>query len=60
VTETHTLELRGDAFNAFNMASYGPPSASLTAYRVNNPGFGLITTTNSTQRVMQVSMHYRF
>lgn len=61
ITETHTLELRGDAFNAFNMASYAAPASSnVTAYRPNNPGFGLITATNSTQRVMQVSMHYKF
>ncbi|HEY3988167.1 MAG TPA: TonB-dependent receptor [Acidobacteriaceae bacterium] len=60
ITETHTLELRGDAFNAFNIASYGPPNASLTAYRPTTPGFGLIKTTLSSQRVMQVSMHYRF
>jgi hypothetical protein len=60
ITESHTLELRGDAFNAFNIASYGPPNASLTSYRPTTPGFGLITSTNSTQRVMQVSLHYKF
>jgi hypothetical protein len=60
ITETHTLELRGDAFNALNIASYGAPNASLTAYRPNTQGFGLITSTLSSQRVMQVSMHYKF
>ncbi len=60
ITETHTLELRGDAFNALNIASYGAPNASLTAYRPNTQGFGLITNTLSSQRVMQVSMHYKF
>jgi len=56
--ETRTLELRGDAFNALNIASYGPPDSQLEylPYGI----FGQITNTNSTQRVMQVSMHYRF
>jgi len=60
ITESHTLELRGDAFNAFNIASYGAPNASLAAYRPTTPGFGLITSTSSSQRVMQVSLHYKF
>lgn len=59
IAESQTLELRGDAFNALNIASYGPPDSQLeyAAY----PGiFGQITGTNSSQRIMQVSMHYRF
>jgi hypothetical protein len=60
ITESHTLELRGDAFNAFNIASYAPPTASLTSYRPTAPGLGLISGTNSSQRVMQVSVHYKF
>jgi hypothetical protein len=55
ITEGQTLELRGEAFNALNIASYAPPNTSLVS-----PTFGLITSTNSYQRVMQVSMHYRF
>jgi hypothetical protein len=55
VTERQTLELRGEAFNALNIASYAPPNNSLVS-----PTFGLITSTNSSQRIMQVSMHYRF
>jgi Carboxypeptidase regulatory-like domain/TonB dependent receptor/TonB-dependent Receptor Plug Domain len=55
VTESQTLELRGEAFNALNIASYAPPNTY-----VYSPQYGLITGTNSSQRVMQVSMHYRF
>jgi hypothetical protein len=55
VTESQTLELRGEAFNALNIASYAPPQTYIFS-----PQFGLITGTNSSQRVMQVSMHYRF
>lgn len=59
LTESHTLELRGDAFNALNIASYGPPDSQLE-YAAYANTFGQITNTNSSQRVMQVSMHYRF
>ncbi len=59
ITESQTLELRGDAFNALNIASYGPPNSQLEDAAYAN-SFGLITNTNSSQRIMQVSMHYRF
>jgi hypothetical protein len=55
IAESQTLELRGEAFNALNLASYGPPSNN-----VYSPTFGLITSTNSSQRIMQVSLHYRY
>lgn len=58
VTEAQSLELRGDAFNALNMASYGPPDQLLEA--AGWGALGQITYTNSSQRIMQVSMHYRF
>lgn len=58
VTEHQSLELRGDAFNALNIASYGPPDQLLEA--AGWGAFGQITSTNSSQRIMQVSMHYRF
>jgi hypothetical protein len=68
VKEGQTLELRGEGFNALNLASYAPPNGLLESC-VQSPGsaqcgqgstFGLITATNSSQRVMQVSVHYRF
>jgi hypothetical protein len=55
ITEGQTLQLRGEAFNALNLASYAPPSNNLDV-----PTFGLITGTNSSQRIMQVSLHYKF
>ena len=64
ITESHTLEFRGDAFNALNIVSYGAPNASLGSYNQqasNGHGtFGLISGSNSSQRTMQISMHYRF
>jgi len=56
--ETRSLELRGEAFNAGNIASYSPPDSWLPDYNVG--WLGKIVGTNSTQRILQVSMHYRF
>ncbi len=55
---SQTLQLRADAFNAFNLASYGAPSNGLTAASIGQ--FGLITNTNSSQRIIQVALHYNF
>lgn len=64
ITEQHSLEFRGDAFNAMNIVSYGAPNAYLGSYNplaANGHGtFGLISKSNSSQRIMQISMHYRF
>ena len=46
---------RADAFNAFNMASYAAPTAS-----VSSAGFGLIASTLSPARQFQLSAKYRF
>lgn len=58
ITESQSLEFRGDAFNALNLASYGAPDSSLGDSAVGR--LGLITGTLSSQRIMQVSLHYRF
>lgn len=58
VAEGQTLELRGDAFNVGNIASYAAPDSWLPDYEVN--WLGKIVGTNSTQRILQVSMHYKF
>jgi len=64
ITEQHSLEFRGDAFNALNIVSYGAPNAYLGSYNssaTNGHGtFGVITSSNSSPRIMQVAMHYRF
>ena len=69
------LELRMDAFNAFNMASYAPPSLNTANYAGSigsNPAsptsivyasgntWGKIVGTNSPARQFQFSAHYRF
>jgi hypothetical protein len=58
IAEAQTLELRGEAFNVGNIASYAPPDSWLPDSSIG--WLGKINSTNSTQRILQVSMHYRF
>lgn len=58
ITDSQSLEFRGDAFNALNLASYAAPDSTLSDAATGR--LGLITSTLSSQRVMQVSLHYRF
>jgi hypothetical protein len=51
------MKARIDAFNAFNIASYGPPET----YIGGNPtNFGDITGTLSGPRKIQISLIYAF
>jgi hypothetical protein len=52
------LKLRVDAFNAFNISSYGNPSTYLGGG--SNPNFGVITSTRSAPRTLQLSAIYTF
>ncbi|MGO8719934.1 MAG: carboxypeptidase regulatory-like domain-containing protein [Acidobacteriaceae bacterium] len=60
------LELRADAFNAFNLASYSAPAYTLASHGVpaadypNGSIWGLITSTLSPARQFQLSLDYRF
>jgi hypothetical protein len=51
----HSIQFRTDAFNAFNLASYAAPTAS-----VSSTTFGRITSTNSPARQFQFSAKYKF
>jgi len=54
----HTVGFRFDAFNAFNIVSYGNPDTG-----INDSGFGQITPQNSIrsqERHLQFSAHYNF
>ena len=55
-SEKHRLVLRGDAFNVFNHPSFSAPGSTLS----NLSSFGLITSTQSTPRVLQVALRYEF
>jgi outer membrane receptor protein involved in Fe transport len=54
IRERATLELRGDAFNAFNHVQWGNPDTG-----ISDLTFGQITTT-SPARVLQVALHLMF
>ncbi len=50
-----TVKFRVDAFNAFNLASYGPP-----VYGIDSSSFGVIRNTLSPPRQIQISAVYQF
>lgn len=58
IAGSQTLLFRGDAFNAFNLASYSSPDNNLVDAAVGR--LGLITSTLSSPRILQVAMHYMF
>ena len=54
----HSIGFRFDAFNAFNIVSYGNPDTG-----INDSGFGQVTPQNSirsVERHLQFSAHYNF
>jgi hypothetical protein len=54
-SETQRLQIRWEAFNAFNHHSFGLPNAN-----IGSANFGLITTSASTARVMQFGIRWDF
>lgn len=52
---SQSLGFRADAFNVFNIASYGNPDNGVT-----DGNFGQITNTRSLSRVIQLQLHYTF
>ncbi|BDC47736.1 hypothetical protein F183_A00520 [Bryobacterales bacterium F-183] len=55
ITESHRVELRMDAFNAFNNAFFYSGDQF-----INSPTFGRMTSTQNNPRVLQFGLHYRF
>ncbi len=58
ITESQSIGFRFDAFNAFNIVSYGNPDSG-----INDTGFGQIVQQNqirSVERHLQFSLHYNF
>ena len=62
ITERWNIQLRADAFNAFNHASFGLPGGggNGAGADINSGSFGQITSTASTARVVQVSARIDF
>jgi hypothetical protein len=55
ITEAHNLELRMDAFNALNHATFWAGDQN-----INSTNFGLMSSMFFNPRVMQFGLHYRF
>lgn len=54
-SESHSLQIRWESFNAFNHNSFGLPAVSIVGAT-----FGQITTSSSTPREMQFAIRYSF
>jgi hypothetical protein len=54
ITESKTVQLRLEAFNAFNHAQFGGPDGNF-----NSGAFGLVTSANP-PRILQVAMKFMF
>jgi outer membrane receptor protein involved in Fe transport len=57
IMEGQSLKARVDAFNAFNISSYGNPNTRVSG---NKASFGAITGTRSGPRTLQLSLVYQF
>jgi hypothetical protein len=60
ITERHTIGFRADAFNTFNVASYGNPDTGVTDSNfgnISNQGTGAV---RSPARNLQLNLHYNF
>jgi hypothetical protein len=55
ITESNRLEFRADFFNLLNTVSLGTPDQG-----ADDPTFGLINGTNSTERQIQLALKYTF
>ncbi len=55
-----TIGFRFDAFNAFNMASYGNPDTGITDTNFGNVSNQGSNATRSVERHLQFSANYRF
>ena len=60
ITESHRVEFRADAFNAFNFANYGTPNRTVSNSGSPNANWGQITSTMGNQRILQLGLNYRF
>ena len=62
LTERQSIELRMEAFNVFNNASFdvGDEAAGSTRFNINQATFGTITSTFFDARRIQFGLYYRF
>ena len=56
IWKEHTLQLRAEAFNAFNHPNFGAPGSTIT----NPSTFGVITSTIAENRTMEFGVKFNF
>jgi hypothetical protein len=57
IAESHSIGFRFDAFNAFNIVSYGNPDSGITDSHFGNVA---LQGVRSVERHLQFSAHYNF
>lgn len=55
-TESHRLNIRGEFFNLTNTANFNNPNNNVSA----GPAFGVITSTATNPRIIQLALKYQF
>jgi len=55
IHEKVNLDFRAEAFNLFNWVNFGAPDSN-----VGDPGFGIISSTTTSPRILQLAMKLRF
>jgi hypothetical protein len=56
ISESHSLHLRGEFFNVTNTANFSNPINNISA----GPAFGVITSTSTNPRIIQLALKYQF
>jgi len=56
IAESHALHVRGEFFNLTNTANFNNPVNNISA----GPAFGVITSTSSNPRIIQLALKYQF
>ena len=55
LSERFNLEFRAEAFNLFNWVNFGAPDSN-----VGDPGFGIISSTTMSPRILQLALKLSF
>jgi hypothetical protein len=56
ISESHSLHVRGEFFNLTNTANFSNPINNISA----GPAFGVITSTSTNPRIIQLALKYQF
>jgi hypothetical protein len=60
ITEKTTLQFRAEFFNVLNRSNYGPPNTTVFSGTAVSPSAGLITTTATNPRQVQLGLKLIF